>query len=304
MIGLVVGNLLVRNHVRAMTRFVEGGERTAPPEELGWLQIARVLLVGVTIPKPANQSVPALPFETHLLDVDGQRVEVWRVAPERPRGEVVLFHGYAGSKDTLLPVAPVFLERGFAVSLVDFRGHGGSEGNRTTLSVREARDVEVVARWAARRPGPLVLYGFSMGGAAVSRAVARGAPADAVIVESVFDRLSTTVKRRFHRLGLPGSPGAQLLLAWGSVELGASAFAVAPVEDVARIRVPLMVIGGVDDPRVTPEDTRRLARAGGVEPVLREGGHALGASVDPSGFAAAVDRILLQVRSRGSNLVE
>src|SRR5207237_2938162 len=125
--------------------------------------------------------------------------------------------------ESLLTPAAAFHEMGYAVLLVDFRGTGGSSGQETTLGVREAADVARAVdytqhTWPAR---PLVLYGVSMGAAAIMRAVAtEGVHPAALILESPFDRLLDTVANRFHAMGLPAFPAAGLLVFWGSLQQG------------------------------------------------------------------------------------
>jgi pimeloyl-ACP methyl ester carboxylesterase len=55
---------------------------------------------------------------------------------------------------------------------------------------------------------------------------------------------------RFQAMGLPSTPGSELLLFWGSVQEGSNAFALAPAEDAAAVRCPALVLHGGADPRV------------------------------------------------------
>ncbi len=300
-VGFVSLNVVAWNHVHAMTHFVAVGERTAPPEALSPWEAAWVLAMGVTIPRPRNEAVPIGPFTTHRVPVDGQEVEIWMVPAADSIGEAVLFHGYAGAKDSLLPLVEGFHARRFSVVLVDFRGSGGSDGDDTTLGSREADDVAAVVEWLeARRSCPRLMYGFSMGGAAVLKAMSEADLAvDAMVVESVFDRLRTTVGHRFDRFGLPAFPGADLLLFWGSIDLGRNAFALAPVDVAAEVEVPTCVISGLDDPRVLPAEARAVAQAlprGAL--VLRRGGHELGGLADPEAWEAVLEAVATEVGHR------
>jgi pimeloyl-ACP methyl ester carboxylesterase len=177
---------------------------------------------------------------------------------------VLAFHGYAASKATLLPVGRALHELGHPVLLVDFYGSGGSSGDGTTLGYLESRDVaaavaHVRQRWPGRR---LVLYGFSMGGAAALRAVAaEGVEADAVIVEATFDTLLNTARNRFHTMGLPATPLAQMLLFWGGLDWGFDAFSLNPADYARAVDCPALVLHGGDDARVPAQQARNLHRA-------------------------------------------
>lgn len=261
-------NLFAFMQARAMTRFAEGGERTGRLEKLGIADRLGVLLSGVNIPRPIDRRTPAdvqLPFETHRIgSADGVILEAWFIPGARDDSIVALFHGYAASKSSLLNTAEALRDLGYAALLVDFYGSGGSSGTGTTVGFKEADDVAAVAEYIRRAwPGRrVILYGMSMGGAAVLRAVAvHGVAADGLIIEAGFDRLLNTGKNRFRTMGLPGSPFAELLLFWGGAQNGFDAFAHNPVDYARAITKPALLLHGADDVRATPEEARRVAAA-------------------------------------------
>jgi uncharacterized protein len=178
-----------------------------------------------------------------------------------PRGIVALFHSYATSRASLLHPARTFHDLGYAVMLVDFRGSGGSSGADTTLGVREAEDVAATVAYMQQHwpHPPIVLYGVSMGSAAIMRAIAFHAvqPA-AVILESPFDRLTHTTRHRFEAMGLPAFPATDVLLLWGSVQQGFNAFDHNPVEYARSITCPVLLLYGAHDPRVTEAETQAI----------------------------------------------
>ena len=248
-----------------MTRWSADDARTERPEELSLLARAKVLLTGVSIPRPENRLTPRdvrLPFEVQpVANGRGDELEAWYVPLEGAHLVAVLFHGYAARKDMMLGVARGLRELGCSVLLVDFHGSGGSSGSGTSLGIHEAHDVRAAvdhcrARWPDRR---LVLYGQSMGGAAVLRAVARlGVEPDGLVLESTFDRLLSTVANRFHRMGLPATPFAELLVFWGGCRVGANAFEHDPVEYATSVRCPTLVLAGGRDSNVSLEQARSI----------------------------------------------
>src|SRR4051812_26439189 len=210
---------------RALTHYASSGESTAQPEALTLQQKAWAIATGVKMARPQNAHTPkdvGLAYSTHMIKVGGagEILEAWAVEHEASRGVVLMFAGYAMSKDALLAPAAALYEMGYSPFLVDFRGAGGSSGSDTTLGVREADDVAAALDYAKQKwPGErTVLYGISMGSAAILRAVAHeGAQPDALVLESPFDTLLNTVGNRFHALGLPAFPSAELVVLWGSV---------------------------------------------------------------------------------------
>jgi len=266
--AVVSVNILAFMQGTAMTRFVEDGERTARPEQLNLFERVSVILSGVNIPRPRGLSTPAkykLDFQVHrFANSTNATLEAWHVPGKENLPLVLLFHGYAASKSSLLTNARVFHELGYGALLVDFYGSGGSSGSGTTIGVKEADDVAATVDYA-RRAWPrrkIVLYGISMGGAAVLRAIAvNGVKPNAVIIEATFDTLLNTGKNRFRAIGLPRSPFAELLLFWGSVQNGFNFFSHDPVDYARSVNCPALVLHGEKDERVSLDEARRIAAA-------------------------------------------
>lgn len=258
-------NVVAYNHAYAMTHFQNGGARTGNPETLSVSQKMHALLWGVSIPRPANRATPesvGLTFTTEFFRAsDGSKLEAWGIARPQPKGTVLLLHGYANCKASLLTEASVFHELGYETVLVDFRGSGGSDGNDTTIGLREADDVAaIVQALQDLHPGrTLILFGPSMGAAAILRAIAvNGVQPRAAIVECPFDRLLSTVENRFVTMGVPSFPSARFLVFWGGVQQGFNGFAHNPVDYARSVRCPVLLMHGDKDPRVTAEQAQEI----------------------------------------------
>src|SRR6266403_4670638 len=80
---IVFVNAVAYLHAYSMTHFTQAGTRTSRPEDLSFLGKANVLLTGVKIPKPVNETSPAalgLPFEVqHFAGKDGIDLEAWHI---------------------------------------------------------------------------------------------------------------------------------------------------------------------------------------------------------------------------------
>jgi alpha-beta hydrolase superfamily lysophospholipase len=241
-----------------MTHYTDAG---APPPTIEALNLqakVRAALFGITIARPQNVYTPrdiGLEYNVRQVEIAaGGALEVWVIDHSSPHGVVLLFPGYASSKDSLLSPAVAFHKLGYATMLVDFRGVGGSTGSDTTLGAREADDVAVAYAAAEKNwPGePVIVYGVSMGSAAILHAIAtKDIQLSAVILESPFDRLLGTVSARFHAFGVPAIPAAQLLVFWGGVQHGHNGFAFNPVDDARSVHCPTLVLHGEQDARAT-----------------------------------------------------
>ena len=257
----ILSNALAFMHARAMTHFGPRGPQPLRPQDMSVSQKLRTLCIGVRIPRPTNAFTPDkydLPFETHhLLSTDGVNLEAWHIPRENSRGLILLFHGYQNCKAGELREAKVFHDLGFETMLIDFHGSGGSSGNETTVGYREADDVAAAVTFARDtfHPARLVLYGQSMGSAAILRAMSMDdLKPDAIIVECPYDRLLDTVANRFTSMGLPSFPCARMLLFWGSVQEGYWAFGMNPVDYASHVSCPALYFRGADDPWVTKSE--------------------------------------------------
>ncbi|HEY7425730.1 MAG TPA: alpha/beta fold hydrolase [Gemmataceae bacterium] len=257
-------NLLAFRHAWTMTHFATAGRRAQRMENwrdrggpLSLFEKVHLAVNGVALERPAEAARPDaldLPYEVHVYGGEGGRLAAWHIPHEHAAGLVVLFHGYASGKARLLPEARAFHDLGYACFLVDFRGSGGSDGDRTSVGYHEADDVvRTVAYVRQRWPNEsLILFGQSMGAAAVLRALSRHAlEPDAVVLECPFDRLLSTVEARFASTGLPRFPAAQLLVFWGGLQHGYNGFEHNPVEYARRVTCPVLLLHGRGDPRVS-----------------------------------------------------
>jgi pimeloyl-ACP methyl ester carboxylesterase len=282
-LGLVALNVVACLHARAMLTFVETGARTDFPERLSALDKARVLLTGVTVPRPRIRETPAdskLAAESvRVRTEDGLSLGAWVIPRANAGMTVVMHHGYAGSRSDLLGEAEHLAARPIELVLADFRGCGEADGALTTIGLREALDVKATWELARKRaPGrPVVLLGQSMGAAAILRAIAfHGVRPDGIVLEAPFDTMLRTVGHRFSAMGLPAFPLANLLVLWGGWHIGHDGFAHNPAEYARAVACPALVLVGDRDRRVSVDDAERVhAALPGWKrmKVFRDGGH-------------------------------
>jgi uncharacterized protein len=264
-------------HAKGMTHYLPAGERPTKPEQLTWLHKVKLILTGVQLPRPENRQTPqdaGMAYQTHRLALNPQNnssewLETWFVpmsppktqAPPKSQGVFLLFPPYGGSKSSLLATAVALHQLGYDTLLVDYRGVGGSSGDTTTIGVKEAEDVVTAVKYVqAQWPGrPIYLYGASMGAAAITRAVAlQGVTPKAIILESTFDRLDQAVRNRFTAMGLPSSPGTELMLWWANWQHGIDSFNHNPIDYAKTVSMPTLMLYGQADRRVTLAETQAV----------------------------------------------
>lgn len=268
LVGFIALNVVAYRQAFAMMHFTTDTARTDKPESLSVTQKIKVLFCGVDLPRPRSSLSPdkvgpACRAVT-IPGTNGIKLGAWYCPGAASNPLVILFHGYAGDKTGMIPEARAFLDMGYSVLLVDFRGSADSSESYTTVGFYEAEDAAAAADYAQKQlpHSKLILYGSSMGAAAVLRAVAVShVRPDAIIVEAVFDKMLNTVRHRFEAMGVPSFPSAQLLVFWGGRQAGFNGFAHNPVQYAASVRCPILFLHGTADPRARLEEARRVFAA-------------------------------------------
>ncbi len=301
-------NFLAFQHAHAMLTFKAGAARTPTPQTLTAWHKLKVLTFGVTVPRPENTRSPkdlGLPSEIiRFANADGANLEGWLLTPTNPKGTVLLFHGYAASRSALLEEGRAFYDMGFAAVLIDFRGSGGSDGTTTSLGFHEAEDVATAVQHVRSLglPGPLILYGQSMGGAAVLRSIAAlEVEPDGVILESVFGRMLGAVRNRFGLMGVPSFPLAELLVFWGGVQVGFSGFSHNPEEYARACHCAALVLHGAEDHHAQLAEGEAIYDnlTGSKKMVVFQGaGHTSLYAAAPEQWRAAVAQFLTKLAKR------
>ncbi|MDB9511068.1 alpha/beta fold hydrolase [Kamptonema animale CS-326] len=261
--------------------------------------------LGLGLPRPTSSKLPTnigLEYITQRIPISqNEWLETWFIPAQSSvsGGTVLLFPGNAGSKaKQLLAPTQVFHSLGYDTLLVDFRGVGGSSGNTTTLGVREAKDVALTMSYAQRSnfKRPLVLYGVSMGSAAILKAVAlEQVNPDAVILELPFARLLNAVRSRLREIRVPTFPMAEMLVFWGSIQHGFNGFTHNPVTYASKVKCPTLLLHGKLDKWTTVAEIDRIFQNlhGSKQLVIfPNSGHNLLVTVDKEHWKRSIDRFL------------
>lgn len=218
-----------------------------------------------------------------------------RLIGEGGRPVVIFCAGMFGSMDGDTHMAAPFVGAGFNVFQFDWRGHGISAGERTTLGVREVHDltgaVDYLQARGVRRIG---LMGFSMGGAVALRAAAADRRVACVAADGPYVHVPHALEGALRqRIRLPLKPFIWLTLRLVELRLATSLKEASPLEQVGQIGPrPVLFIHGGKDPFVPRADQDALFDAC-EEPKslwrIEEAGHREAYDRDQ---AAYLDRVL------------
>ena len=258
LVAFLLLNVIVICHAYKFTHFYNAAEVTtkSKDDKNGWDK-TKEMLFGFNFIKSVNSQPDSAIKTTYFTTGKGLKLEAWEFPADSAIGTVALFHGHGGKKSSLLPEAAVFNKLGYNTILLDFRAHGGSEGNTCTIGYKEAEDVKLVYDYiAGKGEKNIILYGVSLGAATITKAISDYTLSPSkVILDMPFGSLSTAVTGRLKIMGLPPQPLGAMLTFWGGLENGFWAFNHKPYEYVKKIECPVLLQRGKLDPRVTQEET-------------------------------------------------
>lgn len=205
-----------------------------------------------------------------LTTADGLDLAAWYVPAGGPGAPTVLLaHGLLDSKWTMLRLVPWLHDAGYNVMLFDFRGHGGSAHQPTTIGPKEVHDIQACLDWlVAEGVGDRVVgLGMSLGAAALVNTAVQDDRLDALVLDSLFADWNDTDFARGYRFPpawlVPGVPSPEKLL--------------------PRVHLPVLIIHGTADILTHVDHAYRLYAAANEpkELWINDSGHAWSAWTYP-----------------------
>jgi fermentation-respiration switch protein FrsA (DUF1100 family) len=241
---------------------------------LRWLAMAGLaftaicLLVGWRLSAPVRSSPGPIPSDLPIEPVSfpsasGSTIQAWYLQGRTGGGAILLLHGVRANRTANLTRARFLWKTGYTVLFLDFQAHGASPGKRITFGYLESRDVRAaVAYLRFRLPAErLGAVGTSMGGAALLLGP-QPVGLDAVVLESVYPTVEEAVRNRVHTyLGPLSGALSPLLLVQMRLRLGFPPSALRPIDGIARLGAPVLVVAGTADRSTTVAETRRVFSA-------------------------------------------
>jgi dipeptidyl aminopeptidase/acylaminoacyl peptidase len=217
---------------------------------------------------------------------DGLEIAGWFIPSEGSCRALVLVHGKDANRtreldkdlsDTVpgeFPDLAVALNRkGFAVLMIDLRGHGQSGPARFGFGRTERLDVRGAVDWLVThgfRPGRIGVLGMSMGAAACIGAASDDDRIGALVADSGYAELASLVETGLTAATrLPAvafRPMKWIVKHWFGCDIDAAR----PVDEIGAIRRPILLIHGDSDPVTPAQHARRLQQAAGESAELWE----------------------------------
>ena len=152
---------------------------------------------------PANAGVPKM--REVLFESGGETLVLWVAKPKAGKATILYFHGNAGNLANRAPRFQTFLDRGFGVVAMAYRGSSGSTGTPSQQDIiKDAVNVYMSMPQLAG-DSAVIFYGESLGtGVAVlsagSKAMSGNMP-DAIVLESPYTSITDVARHAYPQLG-------------------------------------------------------------------------------------------------------
>lgn len=229
------------------------------------LAVVGVAFVGWMLARPVQARIGTGPAELNVQAItfhsdSGANVAAWWCPLPDSRGAVLLLPGVRANRLSMVDRARFLRRAGYSTLLIDFQATGETKADCITFGWKESRDVLAAVEFIRRMQpsGHIGIIGSSLGGAA---ALFAHPPleVDALILEAVYPTIEIATKNRLQNyLGPIGHWFAPLLLKQLHTRLGVSAGDLRPIDHIANISCPILLINGEKDRNTRPEDARLL----------------------------------------------
>lgn len=235
--------------------------------------------------------------DVYIKSEDALTLHALWIPAMQPRATVMLVHGYRSTY--LLDFAMMldfYHQRGFNILLPHQRSHGLSEGKYITFGVKESRDMK---RWLDFHnknlwTGPVLLSGMSMGASTVLFMADEQLPDNVcgIIADCGFSSPKAIVKKVFKDIiRVPAGPCMWAADLFARLIAGFSFYAKDTRKCLARCRVPVLLIHGMDDDFVPCGMSLEGFEACSAEKqmlTVAHAGHGASFFFDPPGYSAAI----------------
>ncbi len=203
--------------------------------------------------------------------IDGFVLKGWFLNGDEAKATCILCHGYSGRKDTDIIYAEFLVKNGFNVLMFDFRGHGESSGDYTSLGFYEIQDLLGAINYLKSRKDiksdKIFTWGFSMGAAVSILTAARTPDIKLVVADSSFATLKDSIKLTLRTYGIPKiliPPIATLIYRSLGWHLKFNINEGEPIKHIKEISPrPILIIHGENDTMTPISNAHRLFNSAG-----------------------------------------
>jgi uncharacterized protein len=195
------------------------------------------------------------PQDLWITSKEGLKLHAYYLPSKTPPKQIViLHHGYTSQGRNMALFARFYHEHFEAAILaIDMRAHGQSEGKYLGFGWLEKEDtplwIDTMNTLIGSKP-PVILHGISLGASTVLNLAGNACPDQVkiIIADSGFSDLKRQFKRQFKEIfHLPSFPLIPLGSMWCKLFLGFSFKTASPIQYASKIKIPTLIIHGLQD---------------------------------------------------------
>ncbi len=227
-----------------------------------------------------------------VITADKVELVGWFVPAKEPsKSTIIINHGWGANRSDILGTS-IFLGKKFNLVYFDFRNHGNSGGEQTSLGRLEVTDFLAIVQYVKSQKKEfaekLAVLGFSLGGAVAITGAALNSSVLAVAADSPFASYKEVVYRYGTKFFYAPRFVIPITLFFTQQRLGFDPDEYSPEHHIAKLGSrPLFIIqGGSDDRMPVSEGKRLIDLAVGPKElwVVDEADHIGAKDVDPAEY--------------------
>lgn len=158
----------------------------------------RMIFLGIPLSESHQYRFDVPHEEFDLATAEGGRINALHFTADDPLGTIVYYHGNAGNLQRWGQIVSEFVNLGFNVLVMDYRGYGKSRGRRTEeLLLDDARRFyRHAVEYFEYKEEEIVVYGRSLGSSFATYVASKENPSR-LVLETPFYNLVDVAKSRF-----------------------------------------------------------------------------------------------------------
>jgi pimeloyl-ACP methyl ester carboxylesterase len=202
--------------------------------------------------------------------------------PLKEPATIIILHGYATPKETMMPWALTLAQAGYRVVLVDLRGHGQSTGDRIFFGKHETADLSHVVDYLRERglcEGKIGVLGLSYGATIALHWAAHESRVATVVAIAPYNQPDEAMKRFAKEMKIPVPKNtAKKALAIAATKLDLKWNDWSGEAAIRQFKQPVLLIGAEQDAVTLPSDIatlKQLAPSGSKSILIPEADHFL-----------------------------
>ncbi len=234
---------------------------------------------------PAQPLPDDSPYTEIILHTEDDLTIYGWYAPSQSGQVILMFHGLSSNRDHFMAHTDYLLDAGYGILSIDFRNHGDSDGDVTSMGVYEIRDARAAYEFLLEQDDiqQIVLMGHSLGGAVASQLM-QEVDADGLIIDATFADFASIVRAGVVARGFPPTPITEVLVNMAGLLSQADWTRVRPIDFLASVDKPILWLHGSHDLTIPIENAYRTAE---INPQIKlvefeNGAHSNLYEVDPT----------------------